>query len=1088
MRCPPAKRQRMISELRKEQEEKLKVSTKFFLEKKKAATDILESLPCYQRIEENGHSVANNAYNSWHIFNNEIRSGEKQSGEKIKQKVVDMSQKNMSFDLQSKEWKCHESFSTRHSFGDSIVMDQVDSNVSRKEGISTQNRMNECNGQQSMFDDFDDLDNNDCVTFSDDEGFESDSQSSTDSLYDNAQMSSNFNSENGDKSASTSSDTTWSSTSSNALFIGQSKIHLNTFHLSSRYKTYIELATILSSINAPGHVYKSIYNWAQKASEEDLQNPIQYKTLVTQLGKMSGLYETLPKTSILPLPSGNAIKITKFGFSAQLLSLLNDEDLMSPENLIFGDDIFKRFPTPTESVNDIHESMWYSRTQQDLCKRSTDVLCPLIIYIDKTFVKGKGIEPISFTLGKEVSFIFLTLLHFILYNFFCYTGIFNRSTRNCPMAWRNLGLIPGKLGSMVPKIKIKSGTLGSTRLNDWHHVVKHVLEDLDTMQKHECLFWKYKNNNVRLHIPTMFIIGDIEGHDKVCSRKSGHSNFMNGVTHSCDIKRANCDNPMAKCTLFTKFAVQSLQEKIGNEALGTNEMEITIKKLDDMGFYSNVKNAFFKMDFGSNPNGLHGAVAICLLHTFKQKFPNLMVQEYLNIFGVSEDTSGSLQVNSSLPLFMLLCKHQSDRDFPKLNTFSFSLTKGKHSYFANEKYARIFALYLFSVTTYGWSFMMKNRRKGTYDELDVINIVRCIEKTLTIYQFLYQESFSLSDVKQGQSEVEKYMCLLKSCLEKGRTEKDKELDKPVAKFPKFHYLKHIIPMIVEYGSARNFDGGPSESHHKYLSKAPGSRTQGRDDTFDEQTSYNLSAQIILEQIARKSKLFSGTRSGSLPSMSKSKNHDEINVHQSSSSFILHYDIERDTIECRWKKGLVQPTSTFKESICDYIKKELFTSQHGVSHYYIKGFTDLNWKGNIIRAHPCYRSEKSWNDFVNMRWEGKKDNEFYSCPAKVLMWLDMRENTFQTDYYKPGIYAVIHSTQTQKNKYVPTKDALGRHRMRGGSNILRFWQMEPNFWIVPVKAINSLAFVVPDCDDDLMLNETGYYIEVMERKLWGESHK
>ena len=412
MICPPAKRQRMISEFRKEQEEKLKLSTKKCLEQKKASTDVLESLPFYQRIEENGPSVANSAYNSWHIFNNEISSGSKQSGEEIKQKVVDMSRKNMSYDLQSKEWKCHESFPTSHSLGDSIVMDQFDRNVSRKEGISTQNRMNECYDQQSMFEAFDNLDNNDCVTFSDDEGFESDSHSSTDSLYDNAQMTSNFNSEDGDKSASTSSDATWSSTSSNALFIGQSKIRLNTFHLSSRYKTYIELATILSSINAPGHVYKSICNWAQKASEEDLQNPIQYRTLVTHLGKMSGLYETLPKTSILPLPSGNAIKITKFGFAAQLLSLLNDEDLMSPENLIFGDDIFKRFPTPTESVNDVHESMWYSRTQQELCKLSTDVLCPLIIYIDKTFVKGKGIEPISFTLGKEVRFILVHLLQF----------------------------------------------------------------------------------------------------------------------------------------------------------------------------------------------------------------------------------------------------------------------------------------------------------------------------------------------------------------------------------------------------------------------------------------------------------------------------------------------------------------------------------------------------------------------------------------------------------------------------------------------------------------------------------------------------
>ena len=640
---------------------------------------------------------------------------------------------------------------------------------------------------------------------------------------------------------------------------------------------------------------------------------------------------------------------------------------------------------------------------------------------------------------------------------------------------------------MVPKIKIKSGELGSTRLNDWHHAVKHILKDLDAMQKHECLHWNFKGQKVRIHIPTMFIIGDIEGHDKLCSRKSGHGIAMPGVTHSCDIRRDHCDNANAKCNLYSRDAVSSLQEKICDISLCINEKKTIIEELDAMGFYSHVKNAFFSMDFGSNPNGLHGAAAICLLHTFKQKYPNLIVKEYLNLFGVSEDTCGSLKVNSSLPLFMELCKHQSDRDFPKLNSFSFSLTKGKHSYFANEKYARVFALYIYSMTTFGWTYMMKNRKKSVYDEIDVKKIVRCLEKTLSIYQFLYQEPFKLSDVKHGQKEVMEYMNDMKSCLEKGRTEKEKELDKPVAKFPKFHYLKHVIPMILEYGSARNFDGGPSESHHKYLSKAPGSRTQGRDDTFDEQTCYNLSAQIMLEQIARKAKLFVGSRSGSLPSKSNFDQNDLIDIHKSSSSFILEYGIGSNTVDVLWKKSQIQPNQSFKDDVIEYIKKDLFTSAHGVTDFYVKGFTDLNWKGNIIRSHPCYRSGAPWHDFVNMQWESKKKNEFYTCPAKILMWLDLRENTFQTSYYKPGIHAVIHSTETQKTKYIPTKEALARHKMRGGSNLLRFWKMESKFWIVPVICIDSLAFVVPDCEDDLMLLETGYFIEVFEKKEWAGTH-
>ena len=114
-----------------------------------------------------------------------------------------------------------------------------------------------------------------------------------------------------------------------------------------------------------------------------------------------------------------------------------------------------------------------------------------------------------------------------------------------------------------------------------------------------------------------------------------------------------------------------------------------------------------------------------------------------------------------------------------------------------------------------------------------------------MYQFMFQEQFDKSKLSDAQREVSKYMREIKNILEFGRDDKDN--DKATCKFPKFHYLKHVFPMIMEFGSARNFDGGPNESHHKYIAKAPGNRTQGRDDTFDEQTCYNISAQIMLDQ-------------------------------------------------------------------------------------------------------------------------------------------------------------------------------------------------------------------------------------------------
>lgn len=168
---------------------------------------------------------------------------------------------------------------------------------------------------------------------------------------------------------------------------------------SSREEIHIELASILCSINAPAHVYNKIFKWARKATPNDLRSHIQYKTLMSQLARSQGLEDIFPSTHVLPLPSGNCVKVTKFSFRSQLKSLLSDQDLMNDDNLIFGGNILKRFDEEIHCAGDVESSTWYRRTQKEVCKLPNDVLCPIILYIDKTYAKSHPVEPISFTLG-----------------------------------------------------------------------------------------------------------------------------------------------------------------------------------------------------------------------------------------------------------------------------------------------------------------------------------------------------------------------------------------------------------------------------------------------------------------------------------------------------------------------------------------------------------------------------------------------------------------------------------------------------------------------------------------------------------------
>ena len=170
-------------------------------------------------------------------------------------------------------------------------------------------------------------------------------------------------------------------------------------HYSNKEKRYLELSSILSSINAPFHVYNKIIHWAQNTTAEELIYPISYKSLMKQVSVRTGLNETFPYQAILELPSGNFVKVTKFGFASQLKSLLCDKDLMNPKNLIRNGKFWEE-PEMLSHVNDIETSQWYRDTIRLKCVHMNDMLIPIIFFIDKTHVKSKAVEPISFTLGK----------------------------------------------------------------------------------------------------------------------------------------------------------------------------------------------------------------------------------------------------------------------------------------------------------------------------------------------------------------------------------------------------------------------------------------------------------------------------------------------------------------------------------------------------------------------------------------------------------------------------------------------------------------------------------------------------------------
>ena len=134
-------------------------------------------------------------------------------------------------------------------------------------------------------------------------------------------------------------------------------------------------------------------------------------------------------------------------------------------------------------------------------------------------------------------------------------GWFRREFRMSVDAWKSLGNIPGKLGDLIPQGDFTKSQLGAMRLNDWHCVLRCLMSDVKQLQKQNGLHWVLFGQQVMLQIPIMFIIGDIEGHDKLCSRKAGHNKFMREVTRSCKVKREECGDPHIRCEYLSESEV-----------------------------------------------------------------------------------------------------------------------------------------------------------------------------------------------------------------------------------------------------------------------------------------------------------------------------------------------------------------------------------------------------------------------------------------------------------------------------------------------------------------------------------------------------
>ena len=214
-----------------------------------------------------------------------------------------------------------------------------------------------------------------------------------DRLYENFDLSAFNNNDTGFMSGYENATTFDSFTSANenidmAEDIEQNNnfIDLNDhFTSDSRLDYCVKLLIMLQEAKAPLYLYKSICNWIKECNKNDptfFNEELYSRNVVFQRLEKHFKNNLQPQKIEITCPSTNEkINIVVHDFENSLKSLLSDQDLMQPENvLIDTQKPYERIDIKNDFFADIDTGSLWNDGWATCKKENKDVLCPLIFF------------------------------------------------------------------------------------------------------------------------------------------------------------------------------------------------------------------------------------------------------------------------------------------------------------------------------------------------------------------------------------------------------------------------------------------------------------------------------------------------------------------------------------------------------------------------------------------------------------------------------------------------------------------------------------------------------------------------------------
>jgi hypothetical protein len=452
-----------------------------------------------------------------------------------------------------------------------------------------------------------------------------------------------------------------------------------------------------------------------------------------------------------------------------------------------------------ETIADVDTGQVFCSAHGHLCTRPYYVLCPLIMYLDRICMDQHGrcsLEPGYVTLG-----------------------IWNVATRNKAEARQPLGYILNIYLLSKNENKFRMNSLKKLRM--YHEILDAMLASVVRLQRNGGVPFSFtyrgKRYDVNLKVFLMFIIGDTEGHAKLCGRYNSRALQVKRVCRHCDIPTMDCDNAFYPCRHVKPDVVHSLV--VSNDLEGLKAMS-----------QHPLKNAFYnsKLDIGRNPRGIHGMTPAEPLHVVDLGLFKYRLEGFFICLGMNLESKAPCKILMELDS---IARHQSDRELPR-TYFPFGVTAGTK--LSGHEYRGVLLVVL--IMCY-----MEESRSMFLSKMSVSVLhqwIRLLELLLGWRYWVEKASIPPLEVEQSQLATQNLMMMFKSTVKRNHGNG--------SKFPKLHLPCHFSENMVDFGVIANVDSGPPEFNHKPNAKAPSQHTQMRAASFKVQTAHRYVKKLIID--------------------------------------------------------------------------------------------------------------------------------------------------------------------------------------------------------------------------------------------------